>query len=146
MPQRDTLRYLFPAVAAVLFLAGLIAAEIFETGMLGTRGESAPLIAARVPSGKLPPTPAVAPSVVAQLPGVAPSVAPTTSSQPSTAPSRAPSSSTGGVALAVTPGAGQLPTLTGTLPLDKREHFPWTPIILISTVLGLLFVLLWFVM
>ncbi|HXO66477.1 MAG TPA: hypothetical protein VN863_00610, partial [Candidatus Dormibacteraeota bacterium] len=83
MRQRDTLRFLFPALFLVMAIAALIAASVFQFNLLGTAGNEsfrpAPVPSAQPPSPSPAPVAVAVPSPTASIP-VSPAPQPSPSS------------------------------------------------------------------
>ena len=132
MLRRDTYRYLFPAVFAVLAIAGLIATSAIQAGMLGTRGDE----------------PINHPALI----GVAgPQAAPVAVASPEAAnvtgpgaPQTAPAAVKPGTNPVTGPGAPAVPGgNTEVIVAQPYDHFPWGLFVAVSIFLSALFVLLW---
>ncbi|MDQ6747274.1 MAG: hypothetical protein M3010_04100, partial [Candidatus Dormibacteraeota bacterium] len=121
MRNKGALRYLFPAVFAVLAMTALVVAQIFQAHMLGTGGSEVSLAPATVPSvGPASPSPTAPPVAVVPSPAAsspeATSPAATAAPSPTTsaAASAAPTANSAATPGPATSGAAPSPATSGT--------------------------------
>src|ERR1700730_2869174 len=159
MRQRDTLRFLFPALFLVMAIAALIAASVFQFRLLGTAGKES-FTPAPVPSVLPSPSPApvavAVPSPPASAPA-SPAPAPSPSSaaspppaSPAASPTAAPTSQAspaagGATALAPSPetAADIISPLPGVITVKPVDTFPFGTVMGIVIVLSLIFCAIW---